>query len=724
MMKKLPQILPFSTRRTFLSGSTLAAAFVLGFRVPGARAQGASATDARRLNAWLAISADGTATIMCPSAEMGQGVFSTLPAIVAEELGMPWDKVAVEIAPGAPEFANPVIGLHATFESTSVRGHFEPLRRAGAAARAMLVNAAAARWEVPARECTAVEGQVRHEVSGRQLDYGDLAADAARLPLPADPEMRPREEWRLLGTALPRKDTPEKVEGSAVFGIDIRVPGMLVGTVQSCPIVGGTLQSLDESPALAVPGVRHVVTLPDAVIVVAVHYWAAAKGLRALSPEWEAPSAAPLSDDMIGEVLEQAIAVPATFTDEADEGVDDVLADDNGQLVESDYHVPYLAHATMEPMNATAHYSPDGIEVWAPTQAPQLTQFGLAGAFSQDPARIVVHSTFLGGGFGRRSEPDFAIYAVAASRAAGVPVKVIWSREQDVRKDYYRPRSSARLTARLDKDGRVAAWRGRFACQSIMTRLQPESIVGGLDDTSLEGAFHLPYDLGQRRTEYALIEAGLPVGFWRSPGHNQNAFFTEGFVDELAEVAGKDPLAFRLSLLEDKQRHANVLRRAADMIDWRERLEGHHKGIALHEAHGSIVAEGVEIEWLGNKRFRIARIACAVDCGTALNPDTIVAQMESGIVFALSAALYGEINVEDSRIRQSNFTDYRVLRINEMPPIETAIIESDNPIGGIGEPSTPPLAPALASALFSASGTRIRQLPLSKQGFQLAQTVT
>jgi len=373
----------------------------------------------------------------------------------------------------------------------------------------------------------------------------------------------------------------------------------------------------------------------------------------------------------------------------------------------------------MEPMNATALYAADQIEIWAPTQAPQLVQFALAGAFQQNPANIHVNSTFLGGGFGRRSEPDFVIHAVAASRATGAPVKVIWSREQDMRNDYYRPRSRAKLTARLDENGRISAWRGRFACQSIMMRLQPDSISGGIDDTSLEGAFHLPYDLGQRRTEYALIESGLPVGFWRSPGHNQNAFFTEGFIDELAEAARQDPLTFRLSLLAEKPRHANVLRKAAEMIGWGEQREGHYKGIALHEAHGSIVAEGVETEWLGDGRFRIARITCAVDCGTALNPDTVVAQMESGIVFGLGAALHGEINVEEARIRQSNFTDYRVLRMNEMPPIETAIIESDNPIGGIGEPSTPPLAPALASALHSASGQRIRELPLSKHGFRI-----
>lgn len=707
--------MPRLSRRGFIASSAIGV-FVLGFPLARGRAGGSPTIP---VNAWLAISVDGDATILCPSAEMGQGVYSTLPAIVAEELKMPWDKVRVEIAPNAPTFANPVIGLHATFESTSVRGHFQPLRLAGATAREMLVRAAAERWGVPMAECEASAGRVENRSSGRSLGYGELAEAAARLDPPAEPRLTALSDWRLLGTRLPRKDTPPKVDGSAGYGMDVRRPRMLTGAVAMCPIVGGTLRDIDQAPALAIDGVRRVVRLPDAVVVLADNYWTARKGLEALEPHWDAPAGPELDDAAIGRRLSEAVASPAIYTEEADEGVDAALAAPTGRLIEAEYEVPYLAHATMEPMNATALFGEDKIEIWAPTQAPQLAQFAVAGAFQRDPASIVVNSTFLGGGFGRRSETDFIVQAVAVSREAGVPVKVIWSREEDTRHDFYRPRARARLTARLSENGRIEAWRGRFACQSIMIRLQPDSIRNRIDDTSIEGAFHLPYDLGLRRTEYALIDDGLPVGFWRSPGHNQNAFFTEGFIDELAEAAGQDPLTFRLGLLAQRPRHRTVLERAAQMIGWGMPREGHHLGLALHESHGSIAAEGIDIEWFGDGRFRIERISCAIDCGIALNPDTIEAQMESGIVYALSAALEGEINVEGGRVRQANFNDYPVLRLAQMPSIDVAIIEGGDAPGGIGEPSTPPLAPALASALHAASGRRVRETPFSKHGFRL-----
>jgi isoquinoline 1-oxidoreductase beta subunit len=709
---------PKIDRRSFIARSSAAGALlVLGFPMCHLRAQGAG--NATLINSWLAISADGFATIFCPSAEMGQGVYSTLPAIVAEELAMPWDKVGVELARGAPEFANPVIGLHATFESTSVRGHFEPLLLAGASAREMLIGAAAVRWGVAASACKASAGKVLHPATGRELGYGEVAGEASRISPPERPALTARQQWKLLGTRLPRKDTPAKVAGTAVYGIDVDLPGLLTGTVIHAPFAGGSLGSVDAQPALEVRGVRHVVPLSNAVVVVAENYWQARKGALALEPEWLEPEAGLLNDEGIGRLLDAAVSAPATFTDEADEDVDALLEAGEGQLLESDFAAPYLAHATMEPMNATAHFRGETIEIWAPTQAPQLAQFAVAGAFSTSPDKVIVNSTFLGGGFGRRSETDFIIQAVAASQAAGAPVKVLWTREEDTRNDFYRPRGRARLTARLTPHGRIAAWRGRYASQSIMGRLQPDTVANGIDNTSLEGAIHLPYDLGSRRTEYALVGQGLPVGFWRSPGHNKNAFFTEAFIEELAEAAGKDPLTFRMDLLRDRPRHARVLARAAEMIGYGSGPADRHVGIALHEAHGSIVAEGVEIEWLGDGAFRLPRISCVIDCGVALNPDTIEAQLESGIVYALSAALVGEINVEHGRVRQATFNDYPVLTMRQMPSVDMAIIEGGGAPGGVGEPSTPPLAPALAGALYSATGSRIRELPLSRSGLRL-----
>jgi isoquinoline 1-oxidoreductase beta subunit len=488
----------------------------------------------------------------------------------------------------------------------------------------------------------------------------------------------------------------------------------------ACPVLGGSLRKVDPAPALAVEGVKKVLPLPGAVIVLADHYWAAQTGLLALAPEWDYGPDEALDDAAIGAALNRALQ-EGGVTVAANDGAEDLLAAPDETVIEARYEVPYLAHATMEPMNATAHVRDDGVEIWAPTQSPGIARFVVAGALSIDPASVTVHSTFLGGGFGRRSESDFVLYAVEASRAAGVPVMVVWSREEDTRHDFYRTRAAARLAARLDRSGAITAWHGRYACQSIMARLRPEALEGGVDDTSLEGALDLPYRLGGSRNDYARVETGLPVGFWRSPGHNQNAFFTESFIDELAHHAGLDGVAFRLRLLTDKPRHRKVLERAAEMIDWHQpAAPGVHRGIALHEAHGSIVAEGVEIGWEPERKIRIRRISCAIDCGLALNPDTIEAQMESGIVYGLTAALWGEINVTQGRVVQGNFNDCRALRLPEMPPIDVAIIEGGDRPGGVGEPGTPPIAPALASAVFAASGERIRTLPFARHGITLA----
>lgn len=703
-------------RREFLivSGS---AGLTLAFNIyPSSDARASASWP---INAWLSIDEAGVVTILCPGAEMGQGVHSTLPAIVAEELKVGWEQVRVEFAPGDHVFANPLLGLHATFNSASVRGYFDQLRRVGAAARDMLRSAAAGRWSVPLEECVAVDGCVVHTPSGRRLGYGSVAADAAMLEPPADAVLSSREDWSLLGRPLPRKDARGKSDGTAVFGIDVHIDGMLVGTVAASPVHGGTLKTIDPAPALAVEGVRKVVRLPDAVIVLADYYWAAKQGLDRLEPVWDSGRGEVLDDDTIGAALTTALEQDAIVVAETNNPLD-LLEAGQSDVVKAEYSVPYLPHLTMEPMNATAHVRKDGVEIWAPTQSPGIVRFAVAGALQIDPGSIVVHPTFLGGGFGRRSEMDFVLHAVQASKSAGSPVQIIWSREEDTKHDFYRPRAVASLAAKLSEDGDVQAWHARYACQSIMARVLPKAVESGIDDTSLEGALHLPYRFGSERNDYALVDVGLPVGFWRSPGHSQNAFFTESFIDELAYRAGRDAVEFRRRLLGERPRHRRVLDRAAGMIGWREPANaGEYRGIALHESHGSIVAEAVEISWSRDRKLHIQRISCVVDCGIALNPDTIEAQMESGIVYGLSAAMWGEINVESGRVKQSNFDDVRVLRMNEMPRVDVEIIEGGGAPGGIGEPSTSPIAPALASAIFAATGERIRSLPFARHGIEL-----
>jgi len=704
------------SRRRFLElGGGAAGGLVLGFHLPmlplGGRGAEAAAEEgeAPAVNAWLRVAPDDSVTILVAASEMGQGVFTAMPMLVAEELEVDWTRVRAEMAPVDPVYNNRIFGKQGTGGSTSVRQGFDHLREAGAQAREMLRRAAAESWGVALEACAAERGRVVHRETGRALRYGELAAAASRLEPPASVTLKDPERWSILGKPTRRLDTPAKSDGSAIFGTDVRVPGMLFGMAMACPVLGGTLARVNSAPALAVPGVRAVVPTERAVIVVADTTWNARKGLLRLAPEWDEGPLATLDSAQIRDRLRKGLDTDAAlFHSEGDVAA----AFEQAQSVhEAILEVPFLAHATMEPMNATAHVRDAAADVWAPTQAQTFTQSDVAAALGLAPERVRVHTTFLGGGFGRRLERDFALDAVAASKAVGAPVQVLWSREEDMRHDFYRPASTVRMRAALDAAGKPTALHARVACPSIMARINPDRIRDGVDRSSVGGFDALPYAIPNQRVEYAQVETGVPVGFWRSVGNSQNAFFYEAFVDELARVAGADPLEFRLALLREQPRHTAVLRKAAAMGRWGRAKPGRHLGLALFAGYDSIVAQVAEVS-VESSRIQVHDVYCAIDCGFVVNPDTVAAQMESATVFGLTAALMGEITVSKGRVVQGNFTDYRMLTLASAPSIHVHIVPSTHKPGGIGELGVPPIAPAVANAVSAATGAPVRALPL------------
>jgi len=714
-MTRTPQS-GLSRRHVLEIGAAAAGGLMIGVILPPMRGRAANG-GASMLTAWVRIAPDDTVTIMIPSAEMGQGITTSLPMLVAEELEVDWRNIGVEFAPANPAYANPIVKMQVTGGSTSIRAFFVPLRQAGAAAREMLRQAAAAKWGVRPAECNAVNGRIVH-ASGKSEGYGALADAAAQLTVPTSVELKPRSAWRILGKSTARLDTPPKVDGSARFGLDVRLPDMLVGTIAACPVFGGKLKAVDEKPALAVKGVKAVIKLADAVAVLGDGYWPAKKGLMALAPQWDEGDNARLDSEHISAVLQDGF------------GTDGAVAETHGdapaalgrsaKIVEAIYTLPFLAHATMEPMNATAKISADRCEIWAPTQAQGPAQQVVAKILGLKPEQVEIHTTYLGGGFGRKFELDCILQAVMVAKQAGKPVKLIWAREEDIQHDFYRPVSTARLRAGLDAAGKVTAWDFKIVAPSILTRVFPAWMKDGVDPTSVEGAVESPYAPADRRIEYVLKDVGVPVGFWRSVGNSITSFYVEGFIDELAHAAGQEPYAFRRSLLAEKPRHRAVLNRAAEMANWTmPPASGHFRGIALHESFGSIVAEVVEIS-IAREGLRVHRVDCAVDCGLAINPDTIVAQMEGGIVYGLTAALYGEITIKGGRVEQANFDSYRMLQLAQTPKIAVSILEGDDKPGGIGEPGTPPIGPALANAIFAATGKRLRSLPVVRNGIDVA----
>jgi isoquinoline 1-oxidoreductase beta subunit len=568
----------------------------------------------------------------------------------------------------------------------------------------MLVDAAARSWGVAKSTCRAEDSTVLHVPSGRRIRYGELAQTAASLPIPEDVPLKDPGSFRILGKSLPRVETPRKVDGSAVFGIDVRVPRMLFASVLRCPIVGGRLESFDARVALRVPGVRHVIQTSSGVGVVADSTWGAFEGRRAVEAKWTGGHAG-LSSSGISRLLRELVQKPGNVVRR--EGSGEQALAGAARVIEAEYQVPYVAHAAMEPMNCAADVRWNRCHIWASTQAPEAIQ-RQAAEVTRLPSRwVTVHTTFLGGGFGRRLRDDMVVDAVELSKAIGNPVSVVWTREDDIQHDFYRPAALSRFRAGLDADGRLVAWIHRIAAPPI------GPLDDGVNASSVQGAADLPYAIPHLSVEYAPADVPVPVGFWRSVGHSQNAFFTECFLDEVAAAAGKDPCEFRNALLRDAPRHLAVLQRAAEIARWGSRLPtGQGRGIAVHFSYGSYVAQVAEVSVGKEGALRVNRVVCVIDCGRLVNPGLIEAQMESSIAFGLSAALKGAITLEGGRIREGNFDDYPVLRIDEMPRVETHILSSAEPPGGVGEPGVPPVAPAVVNAIAAATGRRIRKLPV------------
>jgi isoquinoline 1-oxidoreductase beta subunit len=602
--------------------------------------------------------------------------------------------------------------VQATGGSTTIRASWKPLRQAGAIARTMLVSAAAKRWNVDPASCRAQGGEVLHAATGRSIKYGDLAADAARIPVPESVMLKRPEDFRLVGTPAKRLDAPAKVNGTAVYGIDARPPGVKIATLAQSPVFGGRVKSVDDRAAKAVNGMRQIVRLDDAVAVVADHMGAAKKGLAALVVEWDDGPHAKLNTQEIVDELEKAtLNSGAVAQNIGDVGKAMATAT---TTVEATYQVPFLAHATMEPMNCTVHVRKDGCEVWVGTQVVARAQAAAAKTAGLPLDKVVVHNHLIGGGFGRRLEVDGVVRAVQIAQHVDGPVKVIWTREEDIQHDMYRPYWFDRISAGLDEKGMPLAWNHRFAGSSVVARWAPPVFKNGLDPHTTEGATDLVYALANMHVEYLRVEPpGIPTAFWRSVGPSHNVFVTESFIDELAAAAKQDPVAYRRALLDKSPRAKAVLDLAAEKAGWGQLLpRGVGRGVSVQFTFATYMAQIAEVEVPKDGAVRVRRVVCAVDCGTVVNPDTVQAQIQSAIMFGVTAALYGEITLKDGRVEQTNFDTYQILRMNEAPAVEVYIVQNFEPPGGMGEAGTSAIGPAVANAVFAATGKRLRKLPI------------
>ncbi len=750
-------------RRTLLLGGAAATgALVVGWSLlpPRQRLTTAQPLAVRAgqvaLNGWVKIGADDRVGVVVCKSEMGQGVLTGLSMLLAEELDADWARVTIEAAPidkiynniatlvdGLPFHpdsdgsikavagwmtakAMREFGVMMTGGSSSIKDLWLPMREAGASARAMLIGAAAQQWKLPASECSAAQGKVLHP-SGKSASFGELAEAAARQPLPAKVALKDPNQFKLIGQPVPRIEAASKGDGTAGFGIDVRPAGLLYASVMMCPTLGGKVARIDGLAAAKMAGVKHLVSFDGynggngGVAVIADTLFQAMRALPKVSVEWDHGPAAGFSSADVYRQLAQTLDSDDGFGYYSTGDVNAALKS-AAKTIDAEYRAPYLAHATMEPMNCTVQFKGGKATVWVSTQVPGLARAAVAQALDIDTQNVDVQVQLLGGGFGRRLDVDFIAQAAAIARAAnGAPVQTIWSREQDMAHDFYRPACVARFSAGFDAAGKVTAWRNTSAGQAIVPnaikRLFGLPIVGP-DKTASEGAFDQPYEWPNARIGHVIVDLPVPVGFWRSVGHSHQAFFKESFVDEAAAAVGQDPVAFRAGLLAQHPRHLAVLQRAAALSGWGQPLaraaDGakRARGVALHQSFGAVVAQVAEVSLAADKGIRVHRVVCVIDCGQVVNPNLVKQQMESGIVFGLSAALYGEITIEHGQVRQSNFHDYPVLRMSECPVIETHIIKSTAHPEGVGEPGTPPIAPAVANAVFALTGQRLRSLPL------------
>jgi isoquinoline 1-oxidoreductase subunit beta len=711
------------SRREFIkTGAVAAGGLIIAFSVPGTRrmllaepARGAgTAPELFAPNAFLRIGTDDTVTVLLAHSEMGQGIWTALPMLIAEELDADWSRIRVEHAPAAPVYKHTVYGMQMTGGSSSTWSEFERYREAGATARALLVAAAAQRFGVSAADCRTENGVVT--AGGKRARYGELAEAAAKLAAPKKVELKDPKSWRIIGKPTKRLDTPEKITGRAGFGIDVRFDGLKTATVARAPAFGMTLTSFDDSAAKAVPGVRAVVRVPSGVAVVADHFWAAKLGRDALKVEWAPGESAGLSTEAMRRTL--AEAANSAGKPAAQAGNTAAAMARAVKKIEAEYHVPYLAHAPMEPQNCTVRLSADQCEIWAGTQFQTNDQMLAAKITGLKPEQVEVHTTFLGGGFGRRANPtsDFVTEAVHVAKASGMPVKVVWTREDDIHGGYYRPSYTHKARIGFGADGKPVAWEHTIAGQSIIqgTPFEPMMMKNGIDPTSVEGVADSPYmkAIPAHRVGLATVKTPISVLWWRSVGHTHNAFVMESLIDEAATLAGVDPVEYRKSLLAESPRHRGVLELAVAKAGWGQPLPaGRARGVAVHESFGSFVAQVAEVS-MERGQIRVHRVTCAIDCGVVVNPAGVVAQMESGIAFGLSAALHSALTFKDGQVEQTNFHDYQVLRLSEMPVVEVHIVPSTEKSGGVGEPGTPPIAPAVANAVFALTKQRLRELPL------------
>jgi isoquinoline 1-oxidoreductase beta subunit len=692
-------------RRSFLkTGAAAAGGLMLGFYLPENNSLEAQ-TSVGKLNAYVQVGTDDTITLYIHKAEMGQGTVTSLSMLLAEELECDWKKIRTEFPGVDPVAFGPMQGV---FGSMSIRTSWEPLRKAGATAAEMLIQAAAQKWNVPKSQCRVENNSVVNVNTKEKLSYGSLAEAASKLPVPQygvalkDPTL-----FKLVGKPQKRMDTPAKVSGKTTFGIDVKVPGMLYASLQRCPVFGGKVKSFDATKAKAVPGVKNVVQISNGVAVLADNTWAAMEGRKALVVEWDEGKLAMTSSATIRKTFADLAEKPGAVARK--EGDVAAALASAPRKIEAVYEVPYLSHAPMEPLNAVAHVRPDGADVWSGMQIQSVARQTAAAAAGLPQEKVQIHTVYLGGGFGRRGGADFVGEAVEISKAAGVPVKLQWTRDDDLQHDTYRPASYTKFTSALDDKGMPTVWNARVVCPSFA------GLHNGVDRTGVEGIAEIRYTIPNVLVEYHPPDVGIPVSYWRSVGYSHNTFFTESFLDELAVASKQDPVEFRRKLLAKAPRMLGVLELAAEKAGWNKPLPaGRHRGVAVVDNLGSFNAQIAEVS-VDKGKVRVHRVVCAVDCGYVVNPAIVVQQIESGIVYGLSALLRGEITIDRGRVQQTNFNNYEPLRMDEMPVIETYIVPSTNPPGGIGEASTPAITPAVTNAVFSATGKRIRKLPIKPE---------
>ena len=698
------------SRRVFLKKSALTfTGLFVGFTYEPESSLAAKVENAEELGIWIRIAPDGSTTLIVPSSEMGQGVNTSLSMILAEELEADWQSVKTETAPVNSKYINPESNSgQMTAGSSSVKGFWNPLRKAGAAVRLMLQKAAAQKWKIPIEECVAKSGYIYRKNSSQKLSYGELAEAAGKIDIPSDPPLKNSKDYNLVGRSIKRIDIPSKTNGSAQFGIDVRLPEMMYATIRQSPVFGGEVLSYDEDAAKSIRGVKKVILIPNGIAVIADNTWRAKRGMEVLNLKFHGGETIGLESKQIKKELLKALD---------DEGKTKIEAN---QVLDLEYEVPFLAHAPLEPMNCTANVTDNFCEVWVPTQSQGGCMDAAKEITGLDEEQIQIHTTYLGGGFGRRGETDFVKQSLILAKALGKPIKVTWMREEDMQHDFYRPASMSRFQIGLNKDGFPISWNNQLASPSILKRFFAPMAWFNIDPLSTEGADEIPYAIEDFNFDYSEVDSGVPVGFWHSVGSSFNAFFTESAIDEAAHLAQQDQFDYRMKLLEGKPRFQKVLEKVMRESKWGRILPKRHGlGISIHKTRGSIAGAVIEVSTDVNGMLNLNKAWIAIDCGKVINPNTVRAQMEGGFTFGLSATLGEEITLKDGRVEQSNFHDYSILRLKGSPEISVEIIESGNEIGGVGEVAVPLAAPALTSAIFSSSGRRIRTLPLSKHGIKI-----